>query len=269
MHGKEQIIAPLLEKHIGVEVVVPKVFDSDKFGTFTREVKRAGNQLEAARAKVRAAMDIERVDLGVSSEGGFGAHPSIPFVQSNLELLLLVDKKNGYEIRGHHRTSDTNMIGEYIETIEEALNFAKRIRFPEHGIIVRKDEHSNSGIHKNIRNEEDLKKIVSKMLAGIFTKKIFVETDMRAHRNPTRMVAIKKATEDLLINIASCCPVCQAPGYIVVDFDKGLQCSLCKMPTDLPLNDIYQCAVCGHKEKKLVTKYGKSADPAQCGYCNP
>ena len=48
MHNKERVIAPLLEKHLGVEIVVSKQFDSDKFGTFTREIKRVGNQLEAA-----------------------------------------------------------------------------------------------------------------------------------------------------------------------------------------------------------------------------
>ncbi len=49
MYKKEQVIAPLIKKHFDVEIVVPKQFNSDKFGTFTRDIKRAGNQLEAAR----------------------------------------------------------------------------------------------------------------------------------------------------------------------------------------------------------------------------
>jgi hypothetical protein len=269
MHEKERVIAPLLERHLGVEIVVPAHFDSDKFGTFTREIKRAGNQLEAARAKAHAAMTSEKVDLGVSSEGSFGAHPSIPFVQSNLELVLFVDKKNGREIRGHHRTQETNMDGQYAQTVEEALDFAKKIGFPEHGIIVRKSENGCFGIHKNIRTEKALIETASKMLSEFFTKRIFVETDMRAHRNPIRMKAIEKATEDLVKNIFSLCPRCQAPGFVVIDFEKGLKCSLCGIPTDLPLNDIYHCDVCNHKEKKAVAKYGKSADPQYCGYCNP
>lgn len=269
MHEKERVIAPLLEKHLGVEVVVPKQFDSDKFGTFTREIKRAGNQLEAARAKAHAAMASEGVDLGVSSEGSFGAYPSIPFVQSNFELVLFIDKKNGREIRGHHQTPETNMSGQYVTTAEEALKFARASGFPKHGVIVRKSENGRSGIYKNIGTEEALIETASKMLAGLFTKRIFVETDMRAHRNPTRMRAIKKATEDLVKNIFSLCPKCQAPGFVVIDFEKGLRCSLCDIPTDLPLNDIYHCDACNHREKKVVTKYGKTADPQYCGYCNP
>lgn len=269
MHKKERVISPLLVKHLGVEVVVPKNFNSDKFGTFTREIKRAGNQLEAARAKVYAAMTHEGVDLGVSSEGSFGAHPSIPFAQSNFELVLFIDKKNGYEIRGHHRTPETNMSGQYVTSVEEALDFARKIGFPDHGVILRKSENGQSGIHKDIHTKDALVKKVREMLSRPLTKRVFLETDMRAHKNPIRMKAIEKATEDLIKNIMSQCPKCQAPGFVVVDFEKGLICSLCKIPTDMPLNDIYKCGVCNHKEKKVVTKYGTTADPQYCGYCNP
>lgn len=269
MHEKERVIAPLLEKHLGVEIVVPARFDSDKFGTFTREIKRAGDQLEAARSKAHAAMAGEGVDLGVSSEGSFGAHPSIPFIQSNFELVLFVDKNNGCEIRGHHRTPETNISGQYVATAEEALKFARECGFPEHGVIVRKSENGLSGIYKNIQSEEALTDTVKKLLSGFPTKRVFVETDMRAHRNPTRMKAIEKATEDLIKNLFSLCPKCQAPGFVVIDFEKGLKCSLCGIPTDLPLNDIYHCDACDHREKKTVTCYGKAADPQYCGCCNP
>jgi len=269
MHEKERIIAPLLEKHLGVEIVVPENFDTDKFGTFTREIKRTGNQLEAARKKAHVAMASASVDLAVSSEGNFGAHPSIPFIQSNFELLLFVDKKCGYEIRGHHRTSETNIGGQYVATAEEALDFAKKVGFPEHGVVVRKSKNGHFGIRKNIQTEEALIGAVNKMLSSFFTKRIFIESDMRAHRNPTRMKAIGKATEDLIKNITSLCPKCQAPGFVVIDFEKGLKCSICGIPTDLPLNDIYQCSICGHSDKKRITKHGNTAYPQYCGYCNP
>jgi len=269
MHGKERVIAPLIEKHLGVEIVVPKQFNSDKFGTFTRDIKRAGDQLEAARTKLLAAMEIENIDLGISSEGSFGSHPSIPFIQSNLELLLFIDKKNGFEIRGHYRTSETNMDGRYVSTMEEALDFAKKIGFPEHGVIVRKSKKRHYGIHKNILTEEDLIKTVKKLLNGFFIKKIFIESDMRAHRNPVRMKAIAKATENLIQNIKSLCPRCSTPGFVVIDFEKGLKCSSCGLPTDLPVNDLYKCSVCNYEEKRPVTKHNKVADPRYCGYCNP
>ena len=89
MHGKEKVIAPILEKELGVKVILPQNFDSDQFGTFTGDKARTGNQLEAARLKVQAAMKLTGADIGIASEGSFGAHPSIPFIQSNLELVFV------------------------------------------------------------------------------------------------------------------------------------------------------------------------------------
>jgi hypothetical protein len=55
MHQKERVIAPLLERELGIKVVVPQNFDTDAFGTFTREIKRPGDQLQAARLKAQKA----------------------------------------------------------------------------------------------------------------------------------------------------------------------------------------------------------------------
>ncbi len=63
-HKKEKVIAPILERELGVRVIVPDNFDTDQFGTFTREIARAGNQLEAARRKATAAMDLLGADFG-------------------------------------------------------------------------------------------------------------------------------------------------------------------------------------------------------------
>lgn len=269
MHKKEQVIAPLLEKHFGVKIIVPQNFNSDKFGTFTREIKRPGDQLEVARAKVCAAMEQEGVDLGVSSEGSFGAHPEIPFMQSNFELVLFIDKKNEYEIRGHHQTQETNIDGRYVHSVEEALIFAKEIGFPNYGLIVRKSENGKFNINKNIENEKDLIMTTKSMLSSVFTKKIFIETDMRAHKNPGRMKAIKTATEDLVKNIKTLCPKCKSPGFSLIDFERGLRCSVCDLPTDLVVNKIYKCSKCSYIEKKPFSKTSKKANPKYCRYCNP
>ncbi len=269
MHGKERVIAPLLEEHLGVKVVVPQDFDSDRFGTFTREVKRAGNQLEAARAKARVAMENTGTDLAVASEGSFGAHPSLPFIDSNLELVLLLDALHGYEIRGHHRTTETNLDECVVTNVEEARAFARKIGFPEHGIIVRTGKRWPWGIHKEIRTEEALVAQVDRMLKRPFVKRVFLETDMRAHKNPTRMRAIEKATEDLLQHVNARCSRCHAPGFHVTNIERGLPCAVCALPTDMPLYEMYQCDTCGHTEKTQVTQYGNVADPKYCGRCNP
>jgi hypothetical protein len=40
----------------------------------------------------------------------------------------------------------------------------------------------------------------------------YVETDMRAMYNPSRMTVIQNATKKLVEKINSCCPHCNIPG---------------------------------------------------------
>ena len=268
MHGKEKVIAPLL-KELDIEVVVPLALNTDTFGTFTRDVKRAGNQLEAARAKARAALALTGLDLAIASEGSFGADPQIPFVQSNLELVLLVDTKNNIEISGYHRSSETNMNGAYVSNIENAQGLVREWGFPDHGLIVRKDEKSKRQIHKDIVTHEDLDKHLGQLLARPFTKKAYIETDMRAHRNPTRMKNIAKATEDLMKNIQSLCPKCRAPGFVAVDVKRGVPCAWCGRPTDQPVSLVYKCFKCEYIQDSALSDSAPAADPATCEYCNP
>jgi len=49
-HGKEQIMAPLFAESFGAELELATGFDTDSLGTFTRDIARHGDQLEAAAA---------------------------------------------------------------------------------------------------------------------------------------------------------------------------------------------------------------------------
>jgi len=268
MHGKEKVIAPVL-KEIGVNVIVPERLNTDAFGTFTRDIDRAGNQLEAARTKAHAALALTGLDLAIASEGSFGVDPQIPFIQSNLELVLLIDTKNNLEIRGHHRSNETNMKGSYVSTIEEACELARKWGFPNHAVIVRKNERSKRHIYKDIVTHADLEQRVMKLLKRLFTRKVYIETDMRAHRNPTRMQNITKATEDLVKNMESLCPQCGTPGFVIVNVKRGVLCGCCGRPTDRPNILVYKCSKCDYSQESPVVDTPASVDAGECEYCNP
>lgn len=264
-HEKEIVIAPLLESALEVEAVTLPDFDTDQFGTFTREVKRPGDMLETARRKLNVGLDQAGLDLGVASEGSFGPHPSHPLLTSNFELILLIDRLNNYEIRGHYRTNQTNFAGLRVDSVSAALAFATKIGFPNHGLIVRASEHSNRLIKKNITDEASLIRTVEKMLQSPFRRHIFLETDMRADQNPTRMQAIAAAAENLIQNLASPCPECSAPGFMITDLKRGQPCRWCQRPTDQPQAEIWSCASCHHQQSKDLEA---SADPKYCDHCN-
>ena len=110
-HGKEAVIAPVLEEALGVRCIVPDNYDTDRFGTFTGEIPRAHDPVGTARLKCETAMDEYGLDLAVASEGSFGAHPSISFVPCNEELLVLIDRRNNLEIIARELSLETNMAG--------------------------------------------------------------------------------------------------------------------------------------------------------------
>ena len=94
-----------------------------------------------------------------------------------------------------------------------------------------------------------------------------IETDMRAHRNPRRMRAIRRAMVDLVRRLRSQCPTCARPGFAIMGRISGLPCKWCAGPTHLTRAAIWGCEGCGHREERTVA--ATAADPAHCEACNP
>jgi hypothetical protein len=267
-HEKERVIGPILEARLGISLIVPSNFDTDRFGTFTREIRRTGNQLEATRAKARAAMEHTGHDMAIASEGSFGTHPSIPFLPSSLEIVILIDARNAIEIIGQHRTSDVIAQGKEVYTPDEAVNTALAWGFPNQGVIVRSSPRSSRNIHKEIRTIDALRDVSTYMLSRWFVRSIYLETDMRAHRCPGRMESIRKATLDLVQRCTSLCPQCGTPGFGVSEVVRGLPCSFCGRPTDLMKETVSTCQRCSYTETQPRTDT-THADPGECPWCNP
>ena len=72
-HKKEKAIKPVLEKTTGCELIVETRFDTDKLGTFSREIKRPKSKLDTARMKIRRGMKLLKTDIGIASEGSVPA----------------------------------------------------------------------------------------------------------------------------------------------------------------------------------------------------
>jgi len=271
MHKKEEVISPILEKKLGIKTVVPKGFDSDKYGTFTGDVERIGGQFEAARRKAEGALALYNESLAIASEGTFGPHPHIPFIPFNREVVLLIDKENDIEISGIAATTETDFKHKRVKNFTDAYEFALSAGFPETGIVVKVSEHSKdpNDMIKGITTKENLEKAVLYTLEKSGDNEIFLETDMRALYNPKRMKNIEAATRDLVKNITSLCPSCQWPGFKITDRTKGLPCQWCKNPTQLTLSYHYNCSKCGYSEEEKFPDGIKEADPGNCQYCNP
>ena len=235
MHQKERVIAPLLETVLGIKIKVSSQFDTDHFGTFTREIKRIRTQIEAARLKAQKVLEITGESIAIASEGSFYPHPAFPFLSCDREIVLLLDKSHQLEIIGQEISTETNHSHQQVKTIQEALEFAQKVGFPEHGLVVMVSQHSTNKneIVKGIITEEMLIESIEFALKQSLTGTIHIETDMRAMYNPTRMKVIEKTTRNLIEKLNRFCPQCSYPGFDVVERRSGLPCGWCSSPTSL------------------------------------
>jgi hypothetical protein len=266
-HGKESVIAPLVEEALGVQCIVLESFDSDQFGTFSGEVQRNQDALETVRMKCYAAMDAAGCDLAVASEGSFGPHPIYFFAQADDEIVLFVDRKLGIEIWARELSTQTNFNGKEVRSSEELLDFVQASGFPSHAVILRESSSGADCIIKGINTEERLREAFNELMQRFGAA--YVETDMRAMHNPMRMKVIEQATKKLVNKILSVCPSCAWPGFDVTDRKSGLPCSDCGMPTQSTLCHIYSCASCGFSREHVYPKGKETEEPRYCDYCNP
>lgn len=264
-HGKEAVIAAELAEFKLRWIGPPATFDSDRFGTFTRDVPRAGTQLDAARAKTQAVLDLcPDTRIAIASEGAFGPDPAVPIVARGVEIVLLHDRRSGIELAGHDVTWETNFAQRSVSSTMEAEGFARAIGFPAHGLIVMTPDGTVPRV-KDIDTVEELLDHVAVDVAR--AGHCWLETDMRAHRNPRRMMAIARAAQRLAEAMRQSCPKCYRPGF-VAKREPGRPCAWCNCATNEIWREIRLCCGCQHREETLIER-SRFADPGTCPNCNP
>ena len=266
-HQKEKAIAPIVEKALGCNCFILDQLDTDILGTFTGEVERKNDPLSTAREKCLMVMELANCDLAIASEGSFGPHPSMFFIPADEELLVLIDKKNNLEIVARELSTETNFSGAALSTQQELERFASSVLFPEHGLIIRKQQNDFTEIHKGITDWKTLQDLFDAFLEKYGTA--YVETDMRAMYNPTRMRVIEKASLKLVEHIQSKCTNCATPGFVIKEVKSGLPCEYCQFPTKNTLSHIYKCSKCIYSEEKMFPHGKEKASQMFCDFCNP
>lgn len=266
-HNKERVIAPIFEAEFGMTSFVSDALDTDDLGTFSGEIERKEDALTTLRNKCILGTALTQSDLVVASEGSFGAHPSLFFGHANQELVMLKDFKNDLEIVAKEISLETNFNGQKILNETDLITFAQNVNFPSHALILKDAEVHFSKVIKGIQTEEILLATFHELLQK--NGSVYVETDMRALYNPTRMKVIEKATWQLVKKLKSLCPSCQTPGFDLVDAVSGLPCALCKSPTHSTLYHVYQCKKCDYSTNKMYPRGVFQEDPTYCDTCNP
>jgi len=255
------VTAPLFADSLGAELVLARGFDADSLGTFTRDVPRHGDQLEAARRKAEKGIELLGVRCGVASEGAFGPDP-VGFFPWNTELVVLVDRARGIKVVGGAQGA-AHPLHALVTTRDALEAFARRADFPAHGLVVLPDGQHDPRARKGLVEWTLLHAAFDEARARSGSGAVFVESDLRAHMNPTRMEMIRKATTNLIERMKSECPRCGTPGFWLVERIAGRPCRDCGSTTNEARAERWHCAQGDHHEVRDLSP-GTLGDPARC-----
>lgn len=270
MHGKERAIGPALMRVLplaGVQVI--DQVETDRFGTFTGEVGRPLEPLQACMAKARHGAEVGGLDLVIASEGSFFPYPPAPFMPCDEEVLVLYDKRDERFFEHRYTSLRTVFGGEVCSDRLQLLDFARRMQFPAHGLVVRPREQWRSGNEqvKGITSEGALLGIAERLISNHGS--CWVETDMRAMMNPTRMEVIGETAERFAGELSEPCPACGACWFRVSKAMPGLPCAMCGWPTPATRAYVRSCWACGHSSTSPRPDGRATESPQHCGNCNP
>tara|TARA_R110002074_G_scaffold86405_4_gene190788 strand:+ start:1387 stop:2250 length:864 start_codon:yes stop_codon:yes gene_type:complete len=271
MHGKEEAIREPFIDGLGLDIVTPNIIDTDVFGTFTGEIRRETGIKDTAIAKARLGMQLTGLPIGIASEGSFGPHPEIPMIPADIELMVLVDSQRDLILSQWLICEETNFAHIEIDTTEDISSFLTQVEFPSHALIVRSNKpvHSKPFVSKGIIDKRSLLGAIKSAAENSFDGNAFVQTDMRAHFNPTRMKVLRQLAVQFVEKLKTLCPSCNSPGFGRVDVERGLPCGVCRTPTRWVKVDIFGCECCGLREARERSDGIRTTGQESCPTCNP
>lgn len=266
-HRKLELIAPVFQESVGL-LITEEALDTDQLGTFSGEIERLLPPLQTAIAKARLGMKEQGVALGIASEGSIGADPLAPFINSDIEHLVLVDDERGIIISEVFRSLEIVAARAEVIPGQNLEGFLRRADFPNHSLIVRPRAERFETVVKGIGSLPELHaaiRLCAEESAGGFVE---VESDLRAHHSPSRRRNIERAALLLADRVSHLCPECQSPGWGRVAYEKGLHCGLFNILIPEAIGrEVLGCVACDHTAPgKLIAEV---ADPSICPHCNP
>jgi hypothetical protein len=270
MHGKELAIGPPFHKLLQVSIEIPEGIDTDCLGTFTGEIERKGTPLETLRKKVRIGMEHLGIPYGIASEGSFGPYAHFPFIAQDHEILLWIDDDRGIEVVEQKISTETNYDSKTVSTWNHLEDFLKKACFPSHALIVRPNSGFIPGLtFRGLKKVNEIKEAIKRSAAASADGQALVQTDMRAHMNPTRMKVISELAENMARRLATLCPNCSCPGWGIVDVVQGLPCEECGLETKQIAQEVYGCPSCNSRKKVPRGDGVTKSSPTYCDWCNP
>jgi hypothetical protein len=210
-HGKERALARPFPLGLGASLEVSPC-NTDQLGTFSGEVERLDDAVTTCRRKALMGLEQTGLRLGLASEGSFGPHPVMPLLAVGHELLVVVDLDRQLTVVEQRLDWRTNYGQRQLQPEEDPSAWLKQVGFPSHAVIARPADASLGLWHKGLHSPAALAEALGTCRRADPEGLAWLETDMRAHHNPTRMRSIRRVGVALVRRLCTPCPSCGAPG---------------------------------------------------------
>jgi hypothetical protein len=248
--------------------VVELPLDTDLLGTFSGEIERESTPRETAIKKAKLGLQATGLSLGIAPEGSIGPNPSLPWIQSDFELMVFLDAERDLVITETFLSHD--IIAASIEiSPEDSLElFLEKADFPRHALMAQPVNSFEALIYKGITSLSQLQRAIADCATHSKINKVKLQSDLRAMHSPSRQLNINKAAQLLAERVAALCPACSTPGWGRADYQYGVQCSDCGQENlEIAKVEILGCARCDFTTAGKIIN--SSVDPGRCNFCNP
>lgn len=265
LHNKGALAQEAFKKHLNMKIEELAI-DTDQFGTFSGDIDRKLSAKESAIAKAKLGLAHSDHRYALASEGSIGADSIIPFINSDVEVVVFLDSINNFVISHAYRSFDISAYTHEYTEGEDLTLFLTKADFPHHQLIVKSLDSGVKALAKGISSHSELITVLEKAKEDGLSK-LVIESDLRAHASPSRAENIRQAFKELAIRISSLCPECDSPGWGVISSVRGLPCTDCGEDSDAVRALIYGCISCTFtiEGDPIAT----SIDPSRCSWCNP
>lgn len=209
MHGKELVLGPLLAD-LGFKVLLPVGYDTDALGTFSGDIRRKGTAIDAVLEKARRACLVTGIPRAVASEGSYRPCQELFPGAHNVELLSFVDLQADFSCVEHLTNTGTSFVkGRVLPDLEapETETLLREMNWPRVKALVVPDDPAlgtwPEDVFKGIGDEEALIQAMKSCAQKTRDGLVHVETDLRAHMNPTRMESVASVAKVFVARLYS------------------------------------------------------------------
>jgi len=202
-HAKSIAIAPPLWNTLGMSTL-EYVWDTDKLCTAGDQRDSEKAIIERAREKCEMAFYRlgPKADYIIATEGSFTTRSTGAFSRGHTEVIYFIDRPRKLHLHLSLASNNTNFNRARISSLDDLFAFAEQADFPSHFLLMRPSGHfSSNPVQRQIERYKDLAKTFLRLSKHSPDRTVWVETDMRAWANPSRMQVIRDLSNVLAMRL--------------------------------------------------------------------